>query len=80
MAFFCDLKVAEISCEYNSDRSNYHQVSVKNKHDNNSASNQCTTAMVEGAKSLFKSTASEIDDKTFRALSNIEAYTILNLI
>ena len=36
--------------------------------------------MVEGAKSLFKSTASEIDDKTFRALSNIEAYTILNLI
>jgi hypothetical protein len=36
--------------------------------------------MVEGAKSFFKSTASEIDDKTFRVLSSIESYTILNLI
>jgi hypothetical protein len=31
--------------------------------------------MVEGAKSFFKSTASEIDDKNFRALSNIGSYT-----
>jgi hypothetical protein len=36
--------------------------------------------MVEGAKSFFKSTASEIDDKNIRALSNTESYTILNLI
>jgi hypothetical protein len=36
--------------------------------------------MVEGAKSFFKSTASEIDDKNLRALSNTESYTILNLI
>jgi hypothetical protein len=33
MDFFCDVKVAEISCGY-SDRSNYHGVSVKkNEHD-----------------------------------------------
>ena len=36
--------------------------------------------MVEGAKSFFKSIASEIDDKNFRALSNIGSYTTLNLI
>jgi len=36
--------------------------------------------MVEGAKSFFKSTVLEIDDKNFHPLPNIGSYTIENLI
>jgi hypothetical protein len=34
--------------------------------------------MVEGAKSFFRSTVSQTDDRNFRALPSFGSYTVLN--